>query len=228
MANRAYLCGSNLATVHPSHVEATFAPESQTIATSSYEYPIGWHLLFTSRDIVDEVFSVHEDEIPVWAPLATKQRCVQNLDHSCSFLASLFPDSRLDEYFVALRETVLSFPYDYLTIELSEIDYLYPDNWFRDAFTQIADALHGHTSNVDISLPPSDGYNSLAGAFSIKRYHSKSLAELLCKLANLDPQIIFPNLDLIRTYAEIPAAMKRAGWAVLGSRHITPTSWDPS
>ena len=136
MANRSYLCGTDLKTTYPSFVDPDYDSDRQTIASDVWCVPLLWTALFRKDDIVRQTFKVSGRKIKVEAPLARRKKAIRQLEEALPYFNRLFvKEGHLDEYVSYLLEAVKAAKYRYVTVELQEIACLTdPEQAYYDEF----------------------------------------------------------------------------------------------
>lgn len=125
MANYAYLCVSNHATVYPAFADPAYDSLSCTVARGSSHVPLTWFGLFRPRDLVTHTFATEDGPYTVTAPLATRERALAQLDAARPRMGWLFAEyGQLDEYIDLLATAIEVADGTHVTIEWDEIDVI--------------------------------------------------------------------------------------------------------
>lgn len=160
MSNRSYLAASNKDTIYPSFAQKGYNAPEQLIANDVENLPLLWLALFREADLRRKVFKVEGDEIPVFAPICSKEKALQQLEQAIPYLARIFPKlGSMKEYGAMFRSAIEPLPYKFVSIELEEIAGLYPrEHRFDEVLTlglrgfDSPDKIHFHCDDVVIDL----------------------------------------------------------------------------
>ena len=135
MANRSFLCATDMRTLHPSFVEKPYDSDQQTVATDVYCIPLLWTALFRPGDIVCHTFEAEGQQVYTEAPLAERSKALAQLEDAIPWFNELFQkEGALDEYGAFLKQAIEAVPYKYLTIELQEIACMSDEKKYYDSF----------------------------------------------------------------------------------------------
>jgi hypothetical protein len=136
VANRSYLCSTDLETIYPSFVDKNYASGEQTIACDVWCVPLLWTALFRPSDIVRKTFVVEQSEIAAEAPLVARSTAIRQLQDALPYLNRLFAaEGVLDDYAAFLSQVLEAVGYEYVTVELQEIACLTnPEQKYYDNF----------------------------------------------------------------------------------------------
>lgn len=134
MANRSYLCVSDVDTLYPNICDPDYQVKEQTVAFEAYCVPMLWLALFRPGDLRSQMFEIDNEAFSSTAPITKKAAALDNLTEAIPVLNSLFEaEGSLEDYAEYLSQALNSAPGRYVTIELDEIACLWdPD---EDAFT---------------------------------------------------------------------------------------------
>ncbi|MFF2656183.1 hypothetical protein ACFVUH_02335 [Kitasatospora sp. NPDC058032] len=136
MANYAYLCTTEVASLYPSSQLKGFDPQGGVIAHDVSGVPLLWLAMFRPADLVTGVFTIDEDdldddeeaEVEATAPLVAKERALAQLDAALPVLNALFAaEGPLDTHAALLRQAVEQAPGAFVTIELDEIEGIWEE-----------------------------------------------------------------------------------------------------
>ncbi|MFF2953779.1 hypothetical protein ACFVVU_20855 [Kitasatospora sp. NPDC057965] len=190
MANYAYLCATEVASLYPSSQLKGFDPQGGVVAHDVSGVPLLWLAMFRPADLVTGVFTLDEDdldddeeaEVEATAPLAAKERALAQLDAALPVLNALFAaEGPLDAHAALLRQAVEKAPGAFVTIELDEIEGI----WEEEGTFQptLRAALAGLDGSLDGGLD--DGTRAAADRAR------------LIELSRLRPGRPFPSARLI-------------------------------
>ncbi|MET8700930.1 hypothetical protein ABZW10_18985 [Kitasatospora sp. NPDC004723] len=136
MANYAYLCATEVASLYPSSQLKGFDPQGGVVAHDVSGVPLLWLAMFRPADLVTGVFTIDEDdldddeeaEVEATAPLVAKERALAQLDAALPVLNALFAaEGPLDAHAALLRQAVEQAPGAFVTIELDEIEGIWEE-----------------------------------------------------------------------------------------------------
>lgn len=211
MANRSYLCATDLATTYPSFVDKNYDSADQTIACDVWCVPLLWQALFRPADIVRKIFVVDGDEIATEAPLAKRTTAIEQLREAAPYFTELFAaEGGIDEYAVFLIEALESVPHQYVTIELQEIACLTnPEQAFYDSFRAASAAI-----GTDYSAAAKSRFSDIAAFRDLKRIPP-------ARLLLVEPQGFEPTDDDFWNHCRICGA----GASEAGIGRAVP--WEP-
>jgi hypothetical protein len=152
MANRSYLAVSNIDTIYPSFVQKDYNPSNQLIATDIESLPLLWLALFREGDLQTKVFNTEDGDVSAFAPVCSKEKAIQQLRQAIPHLVKIFPNlGPLEDYCALFCSAIESLPYQYVTIELQEISWLYSE---EQHFTELLKmALRGFDCPDNLHLP---------------------------------------------------------------------------
>ncbi|GAA1393098.1 hypothetical protein GCM10009639_25700 [Kitasatospora putterlickiae] len=158
MANYAYLCSVDTASLYPSSQVAGFDPKTGVVAHDVSCVPLLWLAMFRPADLVTGVFTVDEDdldededgEVEATAPLVAKERALAQLDAALPVLNGLFAaEGPLDGHAALLRQAVERAPGGFVTIELEEVEGVWEDeDTFQPTLRAALAGLDGGTDGA--------------------------------------------------------------------------------
>ncbi len=208
MSNLSYLCASDFNRIYPSFENPEFKPEQHTVACCVEGVPLLWIAMFRPDDLREAQFQVTRDggevdTLRAWAPLAPRQKALDQLKAAVPLLNRLFADwGALDQHAQFLEETVDDAKGDLLTIELEEIEVLHREGDFRRRFENALRYLVSPT-NDDPEV-------------------RKDFVEVAC----LEREGGFPAADTLVEDADLDEEQEWNLSHLLGESHMRPVTWD--
>ena len=136
MSNMTYLCGTNDEKIYPS-MKSSFKEQQQVISAAKYSLPIMWVLLFEEGDVVEATVTKDDDNLDLFAPLASKEKALALFDKNAARISKLFDASLFEGYRSLFRKEIENMPYQFVTIELDELDGMGRDGELRSRLTSL-------------------------------------------------------------------------------------------
>jgi hypothetical protein len=149
MANRSYLCCSDLNRTYPSFRNPAFDAKVNILANGPYCVPMLWLCLFSEHDLRKDRLFVDGKHYEEPAPVTTREEALAYLPEAVPRLeAGLgLPKGSLREHGDCMAEMVGTAAGKYVALDLAEIAYTnYPDA-FYDKLTQALRFLGGMPVN---------------------------------------------------------------------------------
>lgn len=146
MGNEAYLCCSDFPDIYPSHDDANFDPQINTIAAGAGCIPLIWLTLFSKDSLTTKVFHSYGEEFTATAPIASRLLCIERMAYGIRRLEALLelPEMSLMEFGRCLEEALCKHAGEFVTIELQEIVALSTsEDDFYDSLKCVLDWLVG-------------------------------------------------------------------------------------
>ncbi len=141
MANRSYLCVSDVETIYPNIGDPNYDSRVQTVAFDAYCVPLVWLAMFRPADMRTQVFEVEGQQVTTTAPITRKALAFEQLARALPTLNRMFrAEGPLDGYAELLRTAVADAPGRFVTIEMEEIAGLWtpdPADFYRQFSTAI-------------------------------------------------------------------------------------------
>ncbi len=126
MANRSYLCCSDVERIYPGFENPDFDPHEQILACGIYVLPALWLPLFRLGDWREEKFHAAATNTLGSAPLVSRQQSFDNLDSALPAIQRIFEGRDDMAAYVSLMEQCLDQASgQFLTIEMEEIALLW-------------------------------------------------------------------------------------------------------
>lgn len=203
MANRAYLCCTNLDHTYPSVRNARYREDVHTLASARDRIPLLWLALFAPGNLrTDELASSDGETARPLAPVAPRREALTRLVGAASRIEKAFPKiGPLDAHVEPFRRMLQSARGKFLTVELDEIR-----------------ALSSSGRAFDDRLRKALSY--LAGG------PVRGIAPALCALSGVEPaRRLVPPKELFArarpTKADLFACL-----SVVGTSHIRDVPWE--
>lgn len=160
MSNLAYLAASDKDTIYPSFAQKDYDPDEQLIASDVECLPLLWLALFREADLQHKDFKVDGEAVSAFAPICEKQQALVQLEQAIPYLEKIFPDlGPLRKYGEMFRSAIEPLPYRYISLELEEIDGLYPEEHrFKELLTlglrgfDVPDGIQFECDDVTVDL----------------------------------------------------------------------------
>ena len=204
MANRSYLCVSDVETLYPNVGDPDYNCEVQTVACDVYCVPLLWLALFRPADLRTQVFEVDGAQVRGTAPIAPKTIALGQLTRAIPTLNRLFAaEGPLDEYAALLRTAVAEAPGQFVTIEMEEIAGLWTPN-AEDFYRQFSTAL---------------------GRFELSRPRAADRERLVC-ISKLRPGIPFPPARCFVEGGRVNADDCWNHTRLIGGSWFRPVPWE--
>ncbi len=128
MPNSAYLCCTDYEGLYPSFVDENYRSSESTLAVAQNCIPLLWLALFRRDDMRREIFIDQGVQVAPIAPLADRDKCIDQLEDALPRLDALFcREGRLDEHVECLKRDLLDMTGEYVTIEMEEIVVVQPN-----------------------------------------------------------------------------------------------------
>jgi len=211
MSNMTYLCGGNDEKIYPS-MRSSFDEKQQVISAAKYSLPILWLLLFEDSDVVEATITKDDDDLELFAPLASKEKALGLLDKNATRISKLFDASRFEGYLSLFRKEIGDMPFQYVTIELDELDGMGREGELRTQLKSLYSELEcaSHRSSVAkwLGRPP-------------------KLLQQLCHLSGYTPKRALPEAECLIKRNHSGRELENH-WSMLGFNWQKPTTWDPS
>ncbi len=212
MSNMTYLCGTNDEQLYPS-MRSSFDENQQIIAAAKYSLPIMWMLLFEDSDIVEAtVITEDDDTLDTFAPLTSKEKALRILDQNTARISKFFEATCFERYHSLFRREVEESPFEFLTIELWEID----EAW----------------RNIELRVRLASIYSELAcesepSVVSKLLRRQPKLLQLLCNESGYTPRRGLVEADCLIMKNHKGRDLENH-WSMLGFNWQKPTTWDPN
>lgn len=226
MSNSAYLCGLRSDDLYPSSTDPAYDARLQTLAMDAGAIPLLWLAAFREADLKTQAIQDDEGkEVTVTAPICRMERALSNLQAAQEPLQRAFPEqANLKGYFSYLRETLESCELPWLTMEISEIEFMADPKAFQET---LRSCLRGFEEE-----PPPLGHRQkqgfwgkLPGAGSTA---PRSWRSCLLELTVLKAESAFPVASM---FIDKKKFSEDEGWnhcRLLGDALFRPVSWMPS
>jgi hypothetical protein len=203
MANRSYLCVSDVETLYPNIGDPNYDSTVQTVACDVYCVPLLWLALFRPADMLSQVFEVDGEQVTGTAPLAPKAIALGQLARAIPTLNRLFAaEGPLDEYADLLRTAVADAPGQFVTIEMEEI---------ADLWTPSPQAFYRQ-------------FSLALGRFESSRSRAADRKRLVC-ISKLRPGIPFPPARCFLEGIEVSSDDCWNHCRLIGASWYRPVPW---
>lgn len=211
MSNMTYLCGTNDEKIYPS-MRSSFKEEQQVISAAKYSLPIMWVLLFEDSDVVEATVTKDDDNLDLFAPLASKEKALGLFDKNAARISKLFDASRFEGYRSLFRKEIERMPFQFVTIELDELDGMERDGELRTRLTSLYSELECASQRSSVAKwlgrPP-------------------KLLQQLCHLSGYTSKRGLPEAECLIKENHSGRELENH-WSMLGFNWQKATTWDPS
>ncbi len=170
MSSRSYLIGTNLNTANPTDAEPGFDPATQILANDVEAVPLLWMALFREDDLREETLIDEDgDEITTFAPVAPVAKAIAQIKAALPYLNTTFSgEGPFDEYVEMIVNTVENSGFEYVTIDLCEIDdMLPPEAQFNEMLKKSLrgfdnpEGITHHTDDLIMQEPSIEGVHEM-------------------------------------------------------------------
>ena len=134
MGNRTSLAALNEPLICPGYRSDTnYDEESQSVGDTAWSIPFIWLGLFREDDLIEQDVPFGRRESKrIMAPIAAREKALEQLDRSRTPLRTAFPEApQLSQYIDFMLEEVSQFKHRFFTVEVVEIESVYPPGYFR-------------------------------------------------------------------------------------------------
>ncbi len=211
MANMTYLAGTNQKQIYPS-MRSGFREAQQVIAAAKYSLPMMWLLVFGESDFEEAVVETDDDELELYAPIASKSKALAVLEKNGERVEARLEDAQFAGYRSLFRSEIEAMPFEYITIELNELDGMGPRGEVRARLRSLYAELE------------SESPRSLASRLFAR---PPKLLRQLCYLSGYKPKLGLVKADSLASGKFLGRELENHS-AMLGSTWKKPTAWDPS
>lgn len=134
MANRSFLCCSDVKSIYPSFVDADYDAGEQTIASDVDTIPALWFAMFRPPDMKQKTFNVDGDRVKGIAPLTTRKKAFQQLKEALPLFNEAFrEEGPLNEHFRLMSQALREASGKFITVESEEVSEIFQseDEFYR-------------------------------------------------------------------------------------------------
>ena len=226
MSNTAYLCCSRSDELYPSSTDAEYDSKQQTIAIDVNAIPLMWLAAFREPDLVTQ--TINDDDgnaVTVTAPICDVERALSNLDAAGSSLNQAFPDQpNLDGYRRYLKQAIESCGFPWITMEISEIEYMIDPQEFQSSLRACLRGFDG----IAIEAEPTKKPGFLAKLFGGSARPPRDWKSFLLEVTDLKPQHPFPKASMFEDDLDFSDHESWTHCRLLGDSLFRPVPWIPT